>query len=572
MLYNVVMLRKHRKGFTLAELLVVMTIISLLSSIATVSYTSARMKGRDGRRLGDMDAFRTALELYYQNFDAYPSDNNPGADGLVLGQSGATKLSESGFSDSLLGYSYMENVSRNPIGGGADYIYRSLELDGTDCDSTRCPLYTIEFVLEAPISGMPAGAYVSDPLRTVQAPPEMATRILSHADQTTIDRIASRAAPLIDSSVVLLNEAKTVIDTPEVRNVAENIVAPVSTAATVFSTATGLGGAIQTASVFSAASGLGSAVQTATTTTAAAASAASAVGQVGALFYLLLTQPLLLLRKRREYAWGVVYDSQKKLPVDLAIVRLIDNATGRVVQTRVTDKVGRIFFFAPKGTYRIEVAKPGFSFPSTTLAGEREDGKFANLYFGQRFTVAGSGQVINPSIPLDPAGADVSDKEFIKRFIRGNLRYVVSVIGITLTAIALAINPSYMVGGLLALNLILFFVFRRISYPKQPAEWGVVRDEKTGRHISHAVVRLFSSPYNKLVETRVTDSRGRYNFIVGQNVFYITATSQGYWKTESYPLDLRGSDKPQIISAHVSMRPSSTPPRAPETDKSSSNE
>ena len=564
------MLRKHRKGFTLAELLVVMTIISLLSSIATVSYTSARMKGRDGRRLGDMDALRTALELYYQNFDAYPSDNNPGEEGLILGQKGATVLSEAGFSDKISGYSYLESVPHNPLGGGTDYTYRSLESDGSDCDSARCPMYTVEFVLEAPISGMPAGAYISDPMRTVQAPSAVATKILARSQESAINRIASRAGPLIDSSVVLLNEAKTVIENPEVKNVAENVVAPVSTVATVFSTATGLGSAVQTATVFSTASGLSSAVQTATTTTAAAASAASAVGQVGALFYLLLTQPLLLLRKRREYAWGVVYDSQKKLPVDLAIVRLIDNNTGRVVQTRVTDKVGRIFFFAPKGSYRMEVVKPGFAFPSAILAGEREDGKFANLYFGQRFSVAGSGQVINPSIPLDPVGADASDKEFIKRFVRGNLRYVVSVGGIVLTTIALVITPSYMVGGLLLLNLVLFFVFRRISYPKQPAEWGVVRDEKTGRHISHAVVRLFSSPYNKLVETRVTDSRGRYNFIVGQNVFYITATSQGYWKTESYPLDLRGSDHPQIISAHVVMRPSSTPPPSADAEKTSS--
>jgi len=100
-----------------------------------------------------------------------------------------------------------------------------------------------------------------------------------------------------------------------------------------------------------------------------------------------------------------------------------------------------------------------------------------------------------------------------------------------------------------------FLYLPPLSRPEQPAEWGTVKDEKTGAPLSHAVVRLFSSPYNKLVETRVTDSRGRYNFVVGQNVFYLTATREGYWKTQSFSLDLRGSRKPEVIAAPVRLRP-----------------
>lgn len=331
--------------------------------------------------------------------------------------------------------------------------------------------------------------------------------------------------------------------------------APVSTAAVAISTVTGLSTISLTGTaVSSAVSGAG-AVETAATTTATAATAASAVGQLGSLIFLLFTQPFMLLRKRKEYAWGVVYDSQKKLPLDLVTVRLIDDATGRVMQTRVTDKAGRIFFFVGKGVYRIEAAKPTFVFPSSLLSGEAEDGHYANLYFGQKFSVAGDGQVINPSIPLDPVGVDLDDREFVKRFVRGRLSNTVSIAGLVLTMVAFAIKPTVPVAGLFVLNLLLHYVFRRLSYPKQPAEWGIVKDEKTGRPVSHAVIRLFSSPYNKLVETKVTDGKGRYNFLVGQNVYFLTATSKGYWKTESFPLDLRGSDKPQIISAPVRLRP-----------------
>lgn len=52
------------QGFTLIELLVVIAIIGLLASIVLASLTSARAKARDARRLSDMHAVKTALEVY----------------------------------------------------------------------------------------------------------------------------------------------------------------------------------------------------------------------------------------------------------------------------------------------------------------------------------------------------------------------------------------------------------------------------------------------------------------------------------------------------------------------------
>ena len=56
--------RPRRPGFTLIELLVVIVIIGILASFAVASFTSAQAKGRDSRRKADLNAIKTALELY----------------------------------------------------------------------------------------------------------------------------------------------------------------------------------------------------------------------------------------------------------------------------------------------------------------------------------------------------------------------------------------------------------------------------------------------------------------------------------------------------------------------------
>lgn len=64
---------KTNRGFTLIELLVVIAIIGILSSIVLASLNSARKKGRDARRVGDIKQIQLALELYYDANSNYPT-------------------------------------------------------------------------------------------------------------------------------------------------------------------------------------------------------------------------------------------------------------------------------------------------------------------------------------------------------------------------------------------------------------------------------------------------------------------------------------------------------------------
>lgn len=65
-------MKRTKKGFTLIELLVVIAIIGVLSSLVLASLNSARLKGRDTRRISDIDQIQKALELYYHDHNDYP--------------------------------------------------------------------------------------------------------------------------------------------------------------------------------------------------------------------------------------------------------------------------------------------------------------------------------------------------------------------------------------------------------------------------------------------------------------------------------------------------------------------
>lgn len=270
---------------------------------------------------------------------------------------------------------------------------------------------------------------------------------------------------------------------------------------------------------------------------------------------LLFTQPILLLFPKRRKGWGVVYHSLSKMPVDLAIVRLYEKVTNRLVQTRVTDKEGRFAFFVQPGQYYIKVIKPSFSFPTGFLKDKKEDEKYFDLYHGEEITVTEKNTLITPNIPLDPAGEATTkpDKRIVLAYYGRKVQNVIAPLGIFAAAISVLISPKIWMVAILVGHCLLYALFRRLARSKKPKSWGIVYENQTKKPVGLTVARIFETEYNKLLETQVTDGRGRYSFLVGSNAYYVTFSKPGFTPKRTDTIDLRGAKEGAAVGLDVGL-------------------
>lgn len=124
---------KHKEGFSLIELIVVMTIIALLGSVAAVSFSGSNKKARDSRRMADLEKLRTGLEMARQISGTYPDSLQALVEGTLVDVIPADPKNYSyvfvGDTYVYTMYALMEDLGDTNVSTGTTCV-----ADGTQCN------------------------------------------------------------------------------------------------------------------------------------------------------------------------------------------------------------------------------------------------------------------------------------------------------------------------------------------------------------------------------------------------------------------------------------------------------
>ena len=123
-----------KKGFTLIEIMVAISIIAILSLIGLINYQNVVKSGRDAKRQSDLRALQSTLEQYRSDQGYYPDDNFNTI--LANGQAFTNCSGRKGGSCSIT-RTYLSEVPVDP-NSSTPYCYRSEVSRSNDgnCDYT----------------------------------------------------------------------------------------------------------------------------------------------------------------------------------------------------------------------------------------------------------------------------------------------------------------------------------------------------------------------------------------------------------------------------------------------------
>lgn len=165
---------KRLHGFTLVEVVVVISIITILAGIGVASYASTQRAARDKDRQADVEVIAAAMETYYDQNGSYPSHAQvalPASSEIeyidadfglpFLKQTlrlDAAALVAPGVDDTESSIIVGSNASSNPA-DRSQYVYYATSDNGDACTTpadwspapgySMCEKFTLKYMLES---------------------------------------------------------------------------------------------------------------------------------------------------------------------------------------------------------------------------------------------------------------------------------------------------------------------------------------------------------------------------------------------------------------------------------------
>jgi len=158
-------MKRAKKSFTLIELLIVLSILAIISTLIFINVSSAQKKARDTQRVSDLEALNNAILMHYQATGHYPDlPDGCGIDGIngVSSNEVGTEVTENCYKSEFiknLTPAYISKLPTDPkpelfgVGGsgfcpscnsrGFLYFHYNCEEDPVNCPGRTVECYKI---------------------------------------------------------------------------------------------------------------------------------------------------------------------------------------------------------------------------------------------------------------------------------------------------------------------------------------------------------------------------------------------------------------------------------------------
>jgi hypothetical protein len=239
------------------------------------------------------------------------------------------------------------------------------------------------------------------------------------------------------------------------------------------------------------------------------------------------TRPVYQKFKRNRSGFGTVFNSMTGKPIDLARVRLVD-IHGLTVTSAVTDSYGHYRLTGSPGEYMLDVLKPNFKSPSIFLKDRQRCKKFDNVISSQRIKIKDYG-IITKDIPLDPINQTTAKSPIFNRklLLSDNIQMVIFYSSLAYFIYPF-LYPSHIGAWPIFVLQIGASIYRIANFRPGKPQYGTIIDGQSGIPLERVIIRLFDASFNKILNTQITSSKGRYAFLVNKGSYYMTLQKEGY--------------------------------------------
>lgn len=155
-----------RRGFTVVEIIIIITIMGILLTLSVVNLTATQVNGRDSERAGDVEALATNLETYYRTgagnpntLGRYPSTEITVSEAALtsvlkdIDLKSVTAPNSTGMAQT---FRAANNNNQTPTGVDpsptmSQYVYQPLQTNGALCtlNTQECRKFNIFYRLES---------------------------------------------------------------------------------------------------------------------------------------------------------------------------------------------------------------------------------------------------------------------------------------------------------------------------------------------------------------------------------------------------------------------------------------